>query len=501
MNSHPAPVRNKEQDVRHMAGGGQATAAGGQAAGGGGRGPSAAAANSSSANAGGGENRLAILLELEGALRRLPDRRAVEIFAVNEFRRLLSFSQAAFISVDARGRARISAFSGLVQVDRQAPLVRALERLANRLLAQSAKCDTRRGDMLMEANGRLAAELREWAFPHFLWHVLRDRTGRPIGALLFMRAEPWREADEVVGARLAEAVAQAILALAPRSVLDRVHIPRWAWWVVPLALLALLLIPVPMTAVAPVEVVADRPFPVTAPMDGVIARVPVEPNTPVTKGQTLFLFDDTQLKAQAEVAARREAVALAKLATLRKAAFADPNARQKLAEAQAELELARAEREHAQELLSRVQVRAARDGIVIFADKARLIGKPVQTGERVMEIADPAQVTFRIDLPVSDAIAIKEGGKVRVFLDADPLRSIPAKVRWASFHAEEVPGGLLAFRVIADPVAESEREKAELQRLLRIGFRGSAQVYGETVPLGFYLFRRPIAAVRQFLGW
>ena len=496
MTGRPASAKAMNGGVRPAAGGGQASAAGGQAAGGGGRGTSSAPAA-----AGGGENRLALLLELEGRLRKLPDRRAVEIFAVNEFRRLLPFSQAAFISFDARGRARISAFSGLAQVDRQAPIVRALERLADRLLAKSAQRDTLRGDMLEVDDARLTSELREWAFRHYLWHVLRDREGRPIGALLFMRGEPWREADAVVGTRLSEAVAQAILALAPRSVLDRIHIPRWAYWAVPLVLLVLLLIPVPMTAVAPVEVVADRPFPVTAPMDGVIAQVPVEPNTPVKKGQTLFLFDDTQLKAQADVAARREAVALARLATLRKAAFADPTARQQLAEAQAELELAQAEREHAQMLLSRVRVTAARDGIVIFADKARLIGKPVQTGERVMEIADPAQVAFRIDLPVSDAIAIREGGKVRVFLDADPLRSIPARVRWASFHAEEVPGGLLAFRVVADPVVESAREKADLRRLLRIGFRGSAQVYGETVPLGFYLFRRPIAAVRQFLGW
>ena len=469
----------------------------------------AAGAKARTAGKGGGQarntadarlERLTALLEVEGALRKLPDRRAVEIFAVNELRRLLSYSQAAFVSFDAHGRARISAFSGLAQVDRQAPLVRALQAASERLLKRCMERDTLRGNLHEAADSSLAA-LAEWPFEHYLWHVLRERDGRPFGALLFMRAAPWRDADEVIGARLAEAVGQAIRALAPRSVLERVRLPKRALWVAALVTLALLLVPVPMTAIAPVEVVADDPYPVTAPMDGVIAQVTVDPNTPVKPGQVLFRFDDTTLKADAEVAARREAVALAKLTTLRKAAFADPQARQRLAEAQTELALARVERERAEQLLARVEAKAPQGGIAIFADKARLIGKPVKTGERVMEIADPARVVFRVDLPVNDAIAIREGGQVKVFLDADPLRAIPARVRWASFHAEEIPGGLLAFRIIAEPVAESEEERRALRERLRIGFRGSAQVYGETVPLGFYLFRRPIAAVRQFLGW
>ena len=505
---------------------GTRAAGGHQAAGGGGAfHPSPATSTgagttaSGETDAGKAQARLTTLLRLEGELRKLPDRRAVELFAVNEFRQLLPFSQAAFISLDRRGKAKITAFSGLAQVDRQAPLVRALEGVATRLArraegatrpdhsaaSQAAKdaasADNLRGDLLQLAGGNPDTALHDWAFRHVLWHLLRDHDGRPFAALLFMRAEPWREADEVIGERLAGAVAQAIRALSPRSVFAHVRLPR-RYWLGALVLLALaLFIPVPMTAVAPVEVVADDPLPITAPLDGVIASVAVAPNTKVKPGQELFRFDATRLQAEAEIAARREQVARARLATLRKAAFASPQARELLAEAKTELELARAEREYAERLLSRIRVTAPRAGIVIFADRARLIGKPVKTGEKIMELADPRRVAFRIHLPVSDAIAIREGGRVKVFLDADPLDAIEARVRWASFHAEEIPGGLLAFRIIADPVAQTPQEKRVLKRQLRIGFRGSAQVFGEKVPLGFYLLRRPIAALRQFLGW
>jgi hypothetical protein len=35
---------------------------------------------------------------------------------------------------------------------------------------------------------------------------------------------------------------------------------------------------------------------------------------------------------------------------------------------------------------------------------------------------------------------------------------------------------------------------------LRIGLRGTARIAGDQVPLVFYLFRRPLTALRQMLG-
>ena len=36
---------------------------------------------------------------------------------------------------------------------------------------------------------------------------------------------------------------------------------------------------------------------------------------------------------------------------------------------------------------------------------------------------------------------------------------------------------------------------------VRIGWHGTAKIYGEDVPLFFYLFRRPLSAIRQFVGF
>lgn len=79
-----------------------------------------------------------------------------------------------------------------------------------------------------------------------------------------------------------------------------------------------------------------------------------------------------------------------------------------------------------------------------------------------------------------------------VFFDALPLESFPGAVSRTSYHAEVLPGDVLAYRVMADLTDVDSR--------IRIGWQGSAKVYGEKGPLAFVLFRRPFTALRQFLG-
>ncbi len=441
-------------------------------------------------------SRLETLVRLEGELRGLRDAQAVEIYSVNEGRALLGFSQAFFVRFDRRGRGRITALSGMHAVDRNAPTVRAFEAVARRMAGQNGGEGGWRMAALDEVIGPSCdEEMQGWPFRNLLWLPMRDRDGKLFAGLLLARGDGWEEADAVIGERFATAVAHSLMAITPPALLRRLAPPKWLMWGLPLALLLLLLIPVPMTAIAPVEVVADDPFVVAAPIDGVIADVVKRPNETVRSGEVLFVYDDTRLRSEAEVAARREQVAHARLETLKRGAFSDPQARQQLAEAQAELRLARAEREYAEKLLAEVKVRARKDGVVIYSDRSDWIRRPVKTGQKVMEIADPRRLALRISLPVADSIVIREGGAVRVFLDADPLEVIEARVRSASFHAEEMAGGLLAYRIEAEIV-----DAGNMAERLRIGFRGSAQVIGDRAPLGFYLFRRPLAAFRQYFG-
>ena len=94
-------------------------------------------------------------------------------------------------------------------------------------------------------------------------------------------------------------------------------------------------------------------------------------------------------------------------------------------------------------------------------------------------------------MPVKDSITIKEGARVKVFLDIDPMNAIEGKVERFLYEPEKKSEDILAFKVLAF---------IDDKKLPRIGLRGSAKIYGEDVKLFFYLFRKPITTVRQFIG-
>lgn len=331
--------------------------------------------------------------------------------------------------------------------------------------------------------------------PHYrrgLWLPLEPRGGGLVGGLVLLRADAWSEADVAIAGRVAATGAHAWAALQNRQM----RLPGWVKHRragVAIAAIALAMcLPVQLRVLAPFEVVPDRPALVTAPVAGTIAKIDVAPNTPVQIGARLFSLDTTEAANAARIADRQLVVASVKRKRLEQRAISDAEAKSALASALAEERLARAERDYARTRLGRMVVRAARGGVVQFTDPADWIGKPVNIGERVMEIADTARVAARIDLPVADAVVLQDGRPVRMFASADPLTARAGVVVRASHLARPTPDGVLAhaLRVRFD----------DDRRPLPIGSRGTAEITGERVTLFYLLFRRPLAFLRQWAG-
>jgi hypothetical protein len=157
------------------------------------------------------------------------------------------------------------------------------------------------------------------------------------------------------------------------------------------------------------------------------------------------------------------------------------------------LDQQRAEAGYLRDLLARVEIRAARSGIAIFDDPNEWLGRPVNIGERIMQVADPGRVELEIRLPVADAIRLEPDAEVRFFLNIDPRAPVPALLDVVGYRAQPGPDGVPAFRLKA--------RFAETAPLLRIGLRGTAKLYGEEVPVAWYVFRKPLAALRTWLGY
>lgn len=427
-----------------------------------------------------------LLLALEGAARAAATPLELVHGIANDWRRLVPYGQA-WVMRGPPGRCRVVAVSSQSSVERTSPAVVAVERGVAR--------------RLREGSGRAAQafaladfgepDLAELPFPHLCLVPFATRSGVVFGAVLLARQGAWTERDIALAARLGDSYGHALAALVGRAGVAARPWRTIATAAVVAVLAALALVPVPLTVMAPVEVVPRDAETVNAPLDGVVASVEVAPNAAVRSGDVLVRFVDTTARGRYEVAEQNVAVARAREQRLTQAAFQDKAARRELAVAAAELGLAEAERDAAREQLQRATVRADRDGVAVFASRKDLEGRPVSTGEKLMMIADPDRIEFRIELPVKDSILAREGAPARVYLDSDPLAPIDVTVTEAAFHATPQPGGGLAFMLRATAAAGGP--------LPRIGYRGTAQVRGDTVLLGYLLLRRPITALRQQL--
>jgi len=437
---------------------------------------------------------LSTLLQLEAMARKAESEKALQFLIVNESRRLISYRQAFLFSSKNNDRqdCRVEAASSLSVIDKNAPFIRWLEQIVGELFDVTQITSIQRVDV-ETCPEQFQKDWNEYSLPYVIWVPLLLPDDTFIGGLWLARETPWQDNELTLAQRLAETYAHAWAALVGINKITRGYNLKQRVILTVLASLMLIsIIPVRLSAIAPVEIVAKEPDIVSAPMDGVITTIPVAPNTLVSKGDVVFRYEDTNLRNSYEVAKKSYEVTAAKLRKASQGAFQDIKYKAQISLLKAEVSLKKSELDYANELLQQVDVTVNKDGMLIYTEKSDWIGKPVSVGERIMEVVSPEQVQLRIDLPVDDAIVLNQGAEVDVFLHIDPLKSIAAEVTHTSFNAYLTPSDVLAYRVdalIIDPDAD-----------VRIGLQGSAKVYGQKVSLFFYIFRRPISALRQFIG-
>ncbi|WP_233973485.1 efflux RND transporter periplasmic adaptor subunit [Pectobacterium versatile] len=424
-------------------------------------------------------------LDLEQQARAANSTEELAYCIVNDSQPLFSFRHAALVI-----NGKVRAVTGVTQPAPHAPFVAFVERACTQLSSVDEK--TLAQCRVIQASQLDEQSRKDWlalSAPEALWSPLNDRQGNPFGAIWYAREQPWQSTDQVLAEQLSGAFSHAWLALEPQTTRWRRR-ARWKITVPALLLLACLFIPVRQSVLAPAEVIPHQGRVVAAPLDGVIQSFTVLPNQSVRQGEVLVRFDSTTLKAQADVAERALNVAEAEHRASSQRAFQDADSKARLDFLAAQVAQKRAERDYANALLSRAEIRAERDGIAVFADATRWMGKPVRTGERLMELADPALTALRIELDVGDAIQLQQEAPITLFLDSDPLTPHAALLERIAYESEQTPAGNLAYRLDARFTDTPPR----------IGLRGTAKISGDYVPLAVYLFRRPLAVIRQAIG-
>ena len=417
---------------------------------------------------------------------------ALGFTVVNEALALVPYRQAAFFTRTLSGKLKLTTASGLVSVAEDSPYAIWLGKFVQSF--ESAK-GCRRFDF-SDAPAEFVDGWEEWLPEHLLLASLFDPSGADLGLVLYARETPWTDREMESLARVHQAYGYCLGALnrVPRrfgSSVRSVFRGRRAKWLA-FAVVAALFIPVRLSALAPAEVIALSAMAVASPQDGVVSAFFVQPNAPVKTGDKLFSLDDSALASKREVARRSVSVARADLLVAQQRAFDDLKSKGELASATGRVDEKEAELSLVESSLNRVIVQAERDGVAVYGDPNDWLGKPVQTGERVMQLADPRDAGVLVWLPVGDALNLEPGAPIRLFLHTKPLDPLPAILLQTSYQAVLSPEGVSAYRLRGqfDAGADSAR----------IGLRGTARVSGDWAILGYYLFRRPIAALREWTG-
>ena len=255
--------------------------------------------------------------------------------------------------------------------------------------------------------------------------------------------------------------------------------------------LVICLFPVQLKSTAPVEVIPKNPFVVTAPINGVVERIIVNNNSQVKKGDLLIRLEDEDLKSSYNVALQALKIAEKELLRSRQFSFTNNEEKARLNELSAQVDLKKIELKFAQEKLQNANIYAEKDGVAIVDRKNEWQGRPVDVGEKIITIANPKEVEFLVWLPVKDSLVIKEKSSIKVFLDISPISSLSGELVRASYSPSLSPQDILSYRIIGN---------YEGKKPPRIGLRGTATVYGSYSIFAYYVLRRPITFVRQFIG-
>jgi len=444
---------------------------------------------------------IAQLLQLEENCRNCDSAKELGYIIVNETRDLISYDQAVLISPDMSAKLRVQAISDVSVVETTSPFTQWIEDVSSHLSNMEDSSSLHVVNIKKKLSLRQQKELKDFSPSNILWVPLTT-TNKEIDVefyLILFKDNLWSDNEMSLLKHLASSYSYFLYSLHKSSFNIWLKNKSFNHKYVKIALVLILLVmffPVNLTVLAPLEVKAKDPLVITSPLNGAVDKINVLPDQIVKKGTLIVKLEDTQFHNNYIVAQRTLEVAKAQLHTTKQNSFVDASKKSQIATIEAEVRLKEAEMAFAKYEFEKTNIYAEESGTVVINDPNEWVGKSVVVGERILLIADQKSIQLKIMLPVSDAIFLNEGALVKIFFDNDPLNTWNGKISQIYYEPELTPQTILSYKIIAD------FDKIDENKYIpKIGLRGTAKIYSEKVTLFFYLFKKPITSIRQWVGW
>lgn len=420
---------------------------------------------------------------------------------VNASAALIAYDQCAIAIMD-RGKLRLGAVSGRLEIDRHDPKIQAVEDLLE--WAYFSGSDVA---VVQEEDGRILTErpeteekfrtfFQQTGFRSFHGLLLNDEEGK-LGILAFFRKKSF-VLDENARDLLAILVNQATVAVRNAQLYKQVPLPgflkplaerrrqflqipkrrRLAWGGAILLLLVLLIaVPWRVRVEGPARILPGRRSAVTAGVDGTVNAVFHHEGDTVQAGDVIAALDPEVYRAALADARAAYAIAASDAARFQEAA--DSAA---MFEAQSKRDELAARIALEEDRLARTSLRAPSAGVIVTPRVEERVGQFLTKGSELCVIADAGSVLAEVGVPETEISLIREGELVALKLNPYPTRTFRGTLTRPGTHVREEG---------KDRFVVAEVSIQDHSNLLKTGMQGKAKVSTERVPIAVAIFRKP----------
>jgi RND family efflux transporter MFP subunit len=433
---------------------------------------------------------------------------------VNAPQAVIPYERAAIV-LEQRGRFKLSAVTGLTQVNADAPDIAPLDEILQwAALSEEVIHVRQHGEDIDSDREETRAKFKRYfadsGMRGLYARPLNDDTGR-VGMLAMESSDPdflgpaHIEILEVLAGQATVALRNAqmykevpfISVLEPllerkRRFLAMEKRRRTLFLALgAAALFFLVACPLPLRVDGVAVVAPGRRALVQPEVEGVIAEVFVHEGQNVQRGEVLAEMEAWNLRsALAEAQSKYESAML----QMSRALAANDGTEAGVHRIQADFW--KAEVDRAGQLLGKAQLRSPIDGVVATPHVENFAGRKLQQGDSFAEVVDTSRATVDVAIEDADAGLLKDAQKAVVKLNSYPTRT---------FHGDVVIVSPKAEILQETPVFYARVGVSNADGAIRAGMEGRGKVRIGWYPAAYVFFRRPFlwlySKVWYWLGW
>lgn len=433
---------------------------------------------------------------------------------VNAPQAVIPYERAA-IALERNGRFKLSAVTGLTQVNADAPEIAPLNEILQwAALSEEVIHVRQHGEEIDSEREETRAKFRKYfadsGMRGFYAMPLSDDTGR-VGMLCMESSDPdfltpaHIEILELLASQATVALrnAQMYKEVPFISVIEPVLVRKRKFMAMKkrrrtlfLALGAaglffLVACPLPFRVAGDAVVAPGKRALVQPEVEGVVGKVLVHEGQAVQRGQVLAEMEAWNFRsALAEAQSKYESAMM----QMNRALAANDGTEAGVHRVQADFW--KAEVDRARELLERAELRSPIDGVVATPHVENFAGRKLQQGDSFAEVVDTSQAIVDVAIEDIDSGLLKEGEKAVVKLNSYPMRTFHGDVVIISPKAEILHETPVFYARVGVPNADGA---------IRSGMEGRGKVRIGWYPAAYVFFRRPFlwvySKVWYWLGW